>query len=109
MMHPLLTLEERGLGWGVRAASCPAEQLARQVGGDSLSCHPSIHCPRTSESSLAFGDRQLLWTHSGGRDEGTGQAGPKLSPILLHSLFQNHLWHPQLCGSRSAAETGPWP
>lgn len=60
MSDPLLTLEGRGLGWGIRAASCPAEQLARQVGGDSLSCHPSIHCLRTSKSSLAFGDRQLL-------------------------------------------------
>lgn len=25
------------------------------------------------------------------------------------ALFQDHLWHSQLRGSRSAAETGPWP
>lgn len=65
MMDPLLTLEESA-GLGVRASPCPIEQLsswARRVGGDSAAI-PSIHCPRTSRSSLAFGDRQLLCLHS---------------------------------------------
>lgn len=65
MMDPLLTLEE-GAGLGVRASPCPAEQLsswARRVGRDSAAI-PGIHCLRTSRSSLAFGDRQLLCVDS---------------------------------------------
>lgn len=47
---------------GVRASSCSSGQLsswARWVGEDSAAIL-SIHCPETSRSSLAFGDRQLL-------------------------------------------------
>lgn len=61
MMDPLLTLEE-GAELEVRASLCPTEQLsswAGQVGGDSAAI-PSIYCPRTSRSSLVFGNRQLL-------------------------------------------------
>lgn len=61
VMDPLLTLEEK-VGLGVRPCPCSTEQLSswdRRVGGDSAAIS-SIHCPRTSRSSLAFGDRQLL-------------------------------------------------
>lgn len=60
-MDPLLTLEEEA-ELEVRASLCPIEQLsswARQMGGDSAAI-PGIHCPRTSRSSLVFGNRQLL-------------------------------------------------
>lgn len=82
---------------------------ARRVGGDSAAI-PSIYCPRTNRSSLASGDRQLLCLDSAvGAGKGrAGQAGSETS-VFLPIPFQNHLWHPQLCGPRSAAETGSWP
>lgn len=104
---PLLTVEE-GAGVGVEASAC-VSSWARRVGGDSAAI-PSIHCPRTNRSSLASGDRQLLCLDSA---EGAGkgrasQAGSETS-VFLPIPFQNHLWHPQLCGPRSAAETGSRP
>lgn len=50
------------MGQGLR----PAEQLsswARGVGENSAAIL-RIHCPKTSRSSLAFGDRQLLCLNS---------------------------------------------
>lgn len=87
MMDPLLTLEE-GTGLGVRASPCPAEQLsswARRVGGDSAAI-PSIHCPRTSRSFLAFGDRQLLCLDSQWGAGMGGLARLGLNPPLSSSL-----------------------
>lgn len=76
MMDPLLTLKEK-VGLGVRPCPCPTEQLSswdRRVGGDSAAI-PSIHCPRTSRSSLAFGDRQLLCLDSQWGQGWGGQLG----------------------------------
>lgn len=91
----MLTLEE-GTGLGVRPSPCHEEQLsswARRVGGDSAAI-PGIHCPRTSRSSLAFGDRQLLCLDSQwGKGWGGCWAGSQPF-LLLPTLFQDHLWHP---------------
>lgn len=96
-MNPLLTLEE-GPGVGVKASPFPAGQLsswARRVGGDSAAV-PSIHCPRTSRSSLAFGDRQLLCLDS---QWGQGRWGGWLARLDLNLLFSSLSLFRTICGT----------
>lgn len=103
---------------GVRTSPCPTEHLsswARRVGEDSAAI-PSIHCPRTSGSSLVFGDRQLLCLDSQWGQGWDGGASwvvsePPLYPFSGPSVVPLTMWLQKCCRDRVMAlrqMCGPW-